>query len=503
MSTYRRQPPNPNLQLGPSLLSALHHAAQEPPTPLSENEIDLIFRLTSRVPAFAKYEEGVRRALASVVRYEVFGAGRVVVRQGHQAQNFYHILAGQVEVTKQVEDRVVVLSTLRGGDSFGETSLLHNHRRSATVTTLSTPTAFLRVSKADFLSILQAETERDIDAKAELIGSIPMFACLGAASVRHLATVSRTRSLGVGDVVVAEGSVPAFVFIVRDGACNVIKAAPFIRHPAKNGRTRLQPYIPPAPSTSPRRRRATDISRANLKTRERKMSIMLGLGGGGGNASLWFATPTVISGVAGAGGGTASSGKQASRASLLSGGGNNTGRLLTTGSRGNISFLPSLPTSTNLTAAQRPSRTPAIYKSPPSASPPPSTQLTTLLLRVVSLLPGDHIGTTSAILSHSPTHLIRPLPANSTPFSPFSLIAARPTRVLLISSPDFARLCNQEMAEMIGKEERSWQEVLGWEALAAGWRRGCEWRKFRKSVVEEVRKRAEQERERMFWDLKS
>ncbi|TPX60262.1 hypothetical protein SpCBS45565_g07547 [Spizellomyces sp. 'palustris'] len=452
MSTYRRRADNAPLHLSPTLLAALAKTAD--PDSLTSSDIDNLFHLTSLVPVFAKYDEGIRRALAKVITYEVFEAGRVVVRQGHAAQNFYHILSGEVEVTKKVEERVIVISVLKGGDSFGETSLLRNHRRSATVTTLTTPTAFLRVAKSDFNEILQHETQADVDAKIALIGSIPLFACLAPSAIRHLAVVSRTRSLASNEVIVAEGEVPGFLFIIREGACRVVKAVKFNRKSDIHGRIRIRPYIPPPPPTRQKTAHSLIVhSTAGSRMQSRGMAVERGTSG-------YLILPPI-----------ASSSTETSKAKDMR--------------HDTPVALPALPSSKNL------------------ISTGPSSKFTTLLLSATTLTTGACIGTTSAILSHCTGPHLRFLPPTASPRSSFSLITSHPTRVLLLSRPDFARLCTTEMAEMIGKDEKEWQATLSPEALAEAWRVGYAWKRYQKRVFEEAQERVEEEKQRKIWVIRS
>ncbi|KND00015.1 uncharacterized protein SPPG_04361 [Spizellomyces punctatus DAOM BR117] len=453
MSTYRRRPDNAHLHLSPTLLAALAKTAD--PDSLTTSDIDNLFHLTSLVPVFAKYDEGIRRALARVITYEVFEAGRVVVRQGHEAQNFYHILSGEVEVTKKVEDRVIVISVLKGGDSFGETSLLRNHRRSATVTTLTTPTAFLRVAKSDFNEILQHETQADVDAKIALIGSIPLFACLAPSAIRHLAVVSRTRSLASNEVIVAEGEVPGFLFIIREGACRVVKAVKFNRMSDIHGRIRIRPYIPPPPPIRQKTAHSLIVhSTAGSRMHSRGMAVERGTSG-------YLILPPI-----------ASSSTETSKAKEMGHDQHNP-----------PVPLPALPSSKNL------------------VSTGPSSKFTTLLLSATTLTTGACIGATSAILSHCTGPHLRFLPPTASPRSSFSLITSRPTRVLLLSRPDFARLCTTEMAEMIGKDEKEWQATLSPEALADAWKVGYAWKRYKKRVFDDAEERVEEEKQRKLWTI--
>ncbi|KGN35051.1 hypothetical protein N802_02185 [Knoellia sinensis KCTC 19936] len=73
-------------------------------------------------------------------------AGTVVLREGEDADRFYVIVSGSVEVTGRGE----LLRVERAGDFFGEIGLIRDVPRTATVTTLE-QTELLAIGRADFL----------------------------------------------------------------------------------------------------------------------------------------------------------------------------------------------------------------------------------------------------------------------------------------------------------------------------------------------------------------
>jgi NADH dehydrogenase len=78
-----------------------------------------------------------------------FEPGQEVYRQGDQADAFYVIVRGAVEVVRDEDGRETVVARLTEGDSFGEVGLLQQRRRSATVRALE-PTDLIALGRADF-----------------------------------------------------------------------------------------------------------------------------------------------------------------------------------------------------------------------------------------------------------------------------------------------------------------------------------------------------------------
>ncbi|KAI8806092.1 hypothetical protein BJ742DRAFT_818495 [Cladochytrium replicatum] len=192
----------------------------------TESDITELYKLISTMPAFAKYDLQVRQALCRVIKYQVFPANRVIVKQGHEAQSFFFIMNGTVQVKKQVGGEVLDLSVLRSGDSFGELALLNNVRRAATIITLE-ETEFLVVHRNDFAEVLRAEAERDLEDKISFLHSTPLFSYLSREKLTNLALTSHTREYPANQVLVTEGEIPQHVMLIRDGKCRMLKTVKF------------------------------------------------------------------------------------------------------------------------------------------------------------------------------------------------------------------------------------------------------------------------------------
>jgi hypothetical protein len=93
--------------------------------------------------------------LAQSALWRRYAAGTDVVRQGDEGDAFYVVAQGELSVT--VDGRLRE-HTLGPGDGFGEIALLHQVRRTATVTTL-TDCELLMVDMAQFLAAITASAD--------------------------------------------------------------------------------------------------------------------------------------------------------------------------------------------------------------------------------------------------------------------------------------------------------------------------------------------------------
>jgi MFS family permease len=128
-----------------------HWAVQAPP------EDDVRAKL-ARVPIFsglspAALERAERRS--SVIKVV---PGQVIIRQGDEADRFYVIVDGTVEVTQTPPGGApAALRTMSDGEVFGEIGLLTGVPRTATVTA-ATPGTLLALDKADFLELVASSS---------------------------------------------------------------------------------------------------------------------------------------------------------------------------------------------------------------------------------------------------------------------------------------------------------------------------------------------------------
>ncbi|KAI8851479.1 hypothetical protein BC829DRAFT_386800 [Chytridium lagenaria] len=193
-----------------TLSDEMRMALLKSPEEKSDEDADVLQKLTLNMPAFMKYDHTVRRALSRVIGYGLFGKGRVIVRQ----------------VQKEVDNESFGLSVLESGDSFGELALLHDVRRSATIVTKS-ETELLWVNKDDFIQVLKLEATRDLEDKESFLLSIPFFAGMTPTAIKSLAYNSQIREVQPNAVLFAEGEAAGYVFIVREGTARLIKYVPF------------------------------------------------------------------------------------------------------------------------------------------------------------------------------------------------------------------------------------------------------------------------------------
>ena len=104
----------------------------------------------SRAPLFENLSKDELRQLAGVTEDLEVDAGKVLCREGEMAREFFVIIDGEVDVTRD-GDR---LRTLSDGDFFGEIALIEDIPRTATVTA-TTRLRFFVLTRQSFWGMIE------------------------------------------------------------------------------------------------------------------------------------------------------------------------------------------------------------------------------------------------------------------------------------------------------------------------------------------------------------
>jgi putative ABC transport system ATP-binding protein len=112
-----------------------------------------ICRFLSKAPAFAPLAPIVLAEVADRMRIETYAAGTEVVRQEEPGDKFYVIRTGSVDVRVNEGDMVRTVATLRDGEMFGETALLTDQPRNATIVARE-PLELYALGKTDFRAVV-------------------------------------------------------------------------------------------------------------------------------------------------------------------------------------------------------------------------------------------------------------------------------------------------------------------------------------------------------------
>jgi hypothetical protein len=116
-----------------------------------------ISAMLKKAKIFSRIGESALDALAFMAEKEVFDDGARITTEGAEANCFYYIASGAVKVTKQApvpDGKESFVSTLGENDTFGESALFEENKRSVSVTA-DGDTVLLRFERGEFMEFLR------------------------------------------------------------------------------------------------------------------------------------------------------------------------------------------------------------------------------------------------------------------------------------------------------------------------------------------------------------
>jgi len=112
---------------------------------------------------FSRLSKDSLEALSRAARTRSFAAGDLLAVEDEEAQTFFVLMSGEVEVVKRKKSGgEVKLGTFKKGDFFGEMALLDGFPRSASVRAVTDCEAAVIV-RWDFLGTIRAHPEVALD----------------------------------------------------------------------------------------------------------------------------------------------------------------------------------------------------------------------------------------------------------------------------------------------------------------------------------------------------
>ena len=113
--------------------------------------------MLARVPLFSEIDRKDLENVARLMVSRIYRPGDLVLHEGDEAVGFFVVTSGRLEVVKGLNSESPhLLATLGPGEFFGETALLDNYRRTASVRAVE-ETECLVMPRWEFLSQLQQQ----------------------------------------------------------------------------------------------------------------------------------------------------------------------------------------------------------------------------------------------------------------------------------------------------------------------------------------------------------
>ncbi|XP_071510911.1 uncharacterized protein [Diadema antillarum] len=228
--------------------------------------------LRSVLDTFCEFPIKMQEAMAKFGWYNSLEKRRVIIRQGHRAENFYLMLSGTALVTTTTIDqgtnqaRVRLVNFLRLGSSFGEKELLMNESRPHTVI-CQDEVEVLTIDKETYVNIFMQKNDREDGGDNDLQSFMKTIEAFQDWPVEKLPknnpTVCMLAYFRRGAVVCRNSNQSEWIYVIKSGACDVLKQLkePRIQSPTPRltntrGQKRASPTKAPPPTRVNLRSRA-------------------------------------------------------------------------------------------------------------------------------------------------------------------------------------------------------------------------------------------------------
>lgn len=132
------------------------------PVERSNDQLQTVLYALQTLESFSELPLHMQQDVCKIAWLQSLPPNRIIIKQDHAADNFYFIINGAVTVLSEsdpkLEQPFTSLATLKKGSSFGDTAILKNCRRTATVVSRD-PVQLLVIGKEDYQRIFMGQTK--------------------------------------------------------------------------------------------------------------------------------------------------------------------------------------------------------------------------------------------------------------------------------------------------------------------------------------------------------
>jgi CRP-like cAMP-binding protein len=182
------------------------------------------------ISIFRDFSADEKQLIVSHLRYHRYAAGELIIEQGDQGDACYLTLSGEVQVEERdIAGQDRILAFLRENDLFGESALLEDMPRKASVRA-TTDSVLLSLGKADFLRFSEQHPEllekiRTRLQNMHLLIKIPLFGDVAPNLLRLILPHVTSQIAQRGETIVRQGDIGRDFYIIRSGKVKVYAAS--------------------------------------------------------------------------------------------------------------------------------------------------------------------------------------------------------------------------------------------------------------------------------------
>ncbi|XP_032223288.2 cyclic nucleotide-binding domain-containing protein 2 isoform X2 [Nematostella vectensis] len=230
---------NREIQISKEVKSILSLRPEERNT----EQLQTVLYALQTMSSFAELPLHMQESVCKVAWHQSLPANKIIVKQGHLAENFYFIMSGSVTVVSENDPTsgqvFASVATLRRGASFGDLAILKNCTRTATVVSKD-PIHLLVISREDYQRIFMGRSQDGMEPShikfcrtLDFLIDFPVDMLIDKPSNCMFHYFRR------GTVIVKDSHISEWVYIVVSGTCEVMmeleSATPRLKGKQLNG----------------------------------------------------------------------------------------------------------------------------------------------------------------------------------------------------------------------------------------------------------------------------
>lgn len=204
---------------------ALKESNAKPPTPKSEEERALIrdaLNANANLANILKKDDAATHQIADLAWKEEFKKGQDIIKEGDLDADYFYILqAGRVEIIKQMEGGTSVVASLEKGSSFGELALLYLTPRAATVTVKKDVIVWV-IDRSNFKKVLMEKNEEKVKETSKYLDRSELLAPLSTHEKLQLARALVDVHYDKDEAIITQGENGSTFYILYEGEVAVI-----------------------------------------------------------------------------------------------------------------------------------------------------------------------------------------------------------------------------------------------------------------------------------------
>jgi cGMP-dependent protein kinase 2 len=194
-------------------------------TALSESEIYTIKDSLNSVLVFERLDNAIKDRIISNMYLRYVQAGQVIIQQDaieNGADEMYVIKEGTFDVFLKRKGIVFKTHTKRKGECFGESGLLYNSPRPASVIAACDGAIWVLTRECYFNNIKEANESNRVQLEL-FVNSVPILEHLPKESLYKILDAFEIRVFSMNDVICKEGDACDTFYIIKEGEVEVLK----------------------------------------------------------------------------------------------------------------------------------------------------------------------------------------------------------------------------------------------------------------------------------------